>query len=112
MSRRNCSSDHYYDGGCGCGCGLGTFGGNCTGCFSCGDYSCVLSSIYNVYTLQYLASILRTFLGCGLCGGNTGFGGGCGCQCGGGCSGQCGGCGGCGCQCGGGNCGCCVTTTC
>ena len=92
MSRRNCSSDHDYDKGCGCGCGdsfggFGTCVSNGCGCFSCCDYSCVLSSIYNVYTLQYLASILRTFLGCGLCGGNTGFG------------------------CGG-NCGCCVTTTC
>ena len=121
MSRRNCSSDYNYDRGCGCGsydggCGFGSFGGNCTGCFSCCDYSCVLSSIYNVYTLQYLASILRTFLGCGLCGGNTGFGcgGGCGSnQCGGGCGcGGCGGCGHCDHSCGGCNCGCCVTTTC
>lgn len=111
MSRKNCSSDCSCGGGCGCGgcggcgngcgCGCGGFGGgcggSCTGCFGCCDYSCVLSSIYNVYTLQYLASILYAFLGCGF------QGGGC---CGGPVS-PCGGYGGCG-----GNCGCSVTTTC
>ena len=89
MSRSNCGNDSccgcggHCGGGCGCGCGNGCgnhCGCGCSGCFGCCDYSCVLSSIYNVYTLQYLASILYAFLGCGF----NGFGpctgnGGCGC---------------------------------
>ncbi len=66
MSRRssgNCVSQMGC--GCGCGCDSGCGCGNAAGCFSCGDFSCVLSSIYNVYVLQYLASILYCYLGCG-----------------------------------------------
>ncbi len=82
MSRSSCGCDSGCgcNNGCGCngncGCGRGC-GCGCSGCFGCCDYSCVLSSIYNVYTLQYLASILYCFLGNGMnccptgnCGGN------------------------------------------